>query len=323
MNNREKGADNIVSILDALARLGYANTRQLAKWLFNSTTDTKRRMTNRILQRMIKRRMVYGRVDEESGERLIAASLVGMRHLFERSGQTRVKGKDWLRNTSSHRSACNSVLLASPFDVCYTELEIRAGQVKPGFEKCPYHFEGKQTYKIPDILLIPGGTYGEQAIWVEVENSHRCDAAIWRLAEWLRQMFATRRDGTRIHPQFVSVCFVIASKAASTLERRLNDAVMPLEKDGGAGYLRQHDSKLKECITYKYLDPETLTLLDSAGEYKACLARLEQSRIESSKRRRERRHAAKQSAARELEAAKIRVTELETQLAAAKCVDAH
>lgn len=227
MNKREQGTHYRVQMLRALARLGYASTRQLAKIVWWRCDESSRKMAGRTLRWLLNSRHIVTKRDGDSvnGEQLAAVTATGAAWLAEMGDPLpygKAHARDWLRHAHSHRTACNSVYAATvglfPDACAWSELEIRAGLAPLG--QLAYVFEdpasGKieELNKIPDILLeLADGRFA----WVEVENTWRSDKDLTKVVASMRAMAADERI-SQVH-------FVITAPGAKTIGARLRKAL--------------------------------------------------------------------------------------------------
>jgi len=79
MNKREQGKQYRVLVLRALARVGYATTRQLAKMVWWRCDESTRKMCGRTLRCLLKERLIVTKRDGDSvnGEQLAAVTAAG------------------------------------------------------------------------------------------------------------------------------------------------------------------------------------------------------------------------------------------------------
>jgi hypothetical protein len=256
MNKREQGREYRIQVLQALARLGYASTRQLARLVWRGCDGSSRKMCGRTLRWLLSRRYIVTRRDGDSvnGEQLAAVTAAGAAWLAE-LGDPLPSGKaharDWLRHAHSHRTACNSVYAAAagllPDTGAWSELEIRAGLSPLG--KLAYSFEDAVHWKIPDVLLeLPAGL-----AWVEVENA-------WRGATDLAKMVASMRMMER-DERIAEVHFVITTPGARTIGARLRKALTHGLDSAWPRQAKERDARiLAQRLKVFSLDSETLEL---------------------------------------------------------------
>jgi hypothetical protein len=220
MNKREQGMQYRTLMLRALARLGYATTRQLAKIVWWRCDESTRKMAGRTLRWLLKHGFIVTRRDSDSvnGEQLAAVTAAGAAWLAANGDPLpygKAHARDWLRHAHSHRTACNSVYAATvglfPDSCAWSELEIRAGWSPLG--QLTYNLDEQSLNKIPDVLLErPAGL-----VWVEVENSWRSDKDLAKVIASMRAMVADKRV-TGVH-------FVITAPGAKTIGARLRKAL--------------------------------------------------------------------------------------------------
>lgn len=256
MNKREQGMEYRVQVLEALARLGYASTRQLARMVWRGCDDSSRKMCGRTLRWLQARRYIVTKRDGDSvnGEQLAAVTVAGAAWLAE-LGTPLPSGKaharDWLRHAHSHRTACNSVYAAAagllPDTGAWSELEIRAGLSPLG--ELAYIFEGEAMRKVPDVLFeLPAGL-----AWVEVENT-------WRSAKDLAKVVASMR-AMATDKRIAEVHFVITSPGAKTIGARLRKALTHAPDSGWPRQVKERDARiLAQHMKVFSLNSETLEL---------------------------------------------------------------
>jgi DNA-binding transcriptional ArsR family regulator len=256
MNKREQGMHYRVQILRALARLGYATTRQLAKIVWRRCDGSTRKMAGRTLRWLLDSGYIVTRRDDDSvnGEQLAAVTIAGAAWLA-RNGEPLPYGKtharDWLRHAHNHRTACNSVYAATtglyPDGCAWSELEIRAGLAPLG--QLAYSFDGAVLGKIPDVLLeLTGGL-----AWIEVENSWRSDKHLAKVVASMRAMVIDKR--------VVQVHFVITATGAKSIGARLRKALTHGPESGWPRQVKELDARiLAEYVKIFTLDSETLEL---------------------------------------------------------------
>lgn len=256
MNKREQGIQYRILALRALARLGYASTRQLAKIVWWQCDGSTRKMASRTLRWLLERGYIVVRRNGDSvnGEQLAAVTAAGAALLAMRGDPLpygKAHARDWLRHAHSHRTACNSVYAATVGlfpDICaWSELEIRAGLSPLG--QLEYHIEGAALSKIPDVLLErPGGL-----VWVEVENSWRSDKDLAKAVASMRAMTVDRRI-TEVH-------FVITAPGAKTIGDRLRKALTHGPESGWSRQVKECDARiLAQFLKVFSLNSDTLEL---------------------------------------------------------------
>lgn len=256
MNKRQQGLQYRALVLRALARLGYATVRQLAKLVWWRCDDSSRKMVGRTLRWLLQRGYIVTRRNGNSvnGEQLAAVTAAGAAWLAT-NGEPLPYGKaharDWLRHAHSHRTACNSVYAATvglfPDGSAWSELEIRAGLSPMG--KFAYSWEGEMLNKIPDVILDrPDGL-----VWIEVENGARSNRDIGKVIASMRAMI----DDSRI----TQVHFVITAPGAKTIGTRLRKALTHGQESGWPRQVKKRDARiLSEYIKVFLLNDETLKL---------------------------------------------------------------
>lgn len=256
MNKREQGMLYRVLTLRALAHLGYATTRQIAKIVWRQCDGSTRKMAGRTLRWLHERGYIVTKRDGDSvnGEQLTAVTAAGAEWLA-RNGDPLPFGKaharDWLRHAHSHRTACNSVYAAASgllADRCaWSELEIQAGLAP--LRQLAYSHEGVVQGKVPDVLLqLTAGL-----AWVEVENSWRGDKDLAKVAASVRTMFVDKR--------IVQVHFVITAPGAKTIGARLRRAFTHDAQSAAPRQLKEIDLKILQGFLKVFmLDSATLEL---------------------------------------------------------------
>lgn len=258
MDKRQIGLQYREEALRALARLGYATTRQLAKLLHGSCTESTLKMTGRTLRWLRAHHFVVARRDNNSvtGELLVAVNSAGARWLAAEGRalpDDKTHARHWLRHAHSHRTVCNSVFAAlwvhEPDAEPSSEIEVRAGRAPLG--SIEYLFDGERVKKVPDLVVAASG----RLEWVEVENSWRSDKDVSKMVAAMRAMFAQPAG------QIARVHFVVAAPGARTIGARLrrrlthgNDFAVPRQ-------LRELDARiLSDHIVISNLDHEILEL---------------------------------------------------------------
>lgn len=256
MNKRERGMHYRVQMMKALARLGYASTRQLAKMLWRRCDGSTRKMAGRTLRWLLDSGYIVTKRDGDSvnGEQLAAVTAAGAAWLA-RNGDPLPYGKaharDWLRHAHSHRTASNSVYAAAvglfPNKGGWSELEIRAGLAPLG--QLAYSFDGAVLGKIPDVLLeLPSGL-----AWVEVENCYRSDIDVAKVVASMRAMFIDKRV-SEVH-------FVITAPGAKTIGQRLRKALTHSPESGWPRQVKELDARiLAQFMKVFSLNSDTLDL---------------------------------------------------------------
>jgi hypothetical protein len=256
MNKREQGMHYRVQMLRALARLGYATTRQLAKIVWRRCDGSTRKMTGRTLRGLVDSGyIVTKRVgDSVNGEQLAAVTIAGATWLAEHGDPLpygKAHARDWLRHAHSHRTACNSVYAATvglfPDTRAWSELEIRAGMAP--LAQLAYSFDGAVLGKIPDVLLeLIGGL-----AWVEVENSWRSDKDLRKVVASMRAMAVDKRV-TEVH-------FVITAPGAKSIGARLRKALTHGPQSAWPRQVKELDARiLGQYVKVFTLNSETLEL---------------------------------------------------------------
>ncbi|WP_112184179.1 replication-relaxation family protein [Ralstonia sp. GX3-BWBA] len=259
MDKRQQGQHYRRAALFWLARLGYATTRQLAKLLHGSCTESAVKMTGRTLRRLREEGLVVAKRDGDSvlGELLLAVNAKGAAWLFEHGKalpREKTHARDWLRHAHSHRTACNSVFVAltaqSPELAPWSELEVRA-QMAP-LDSIKYHFDGQVVGKVPDLLVAtPSGLE-----WVEVENSWRRERDLDKMVASMQAMFyQPTANLARVH-------FVVTVPSAKTIGQRLRRKLTHGPGFSPARQIRELDARiLAQHIIVSTLDHERLELV--------------------------------------------------------------
>lgn len=246
MNKREQGKQYRGLVLMALARLGYATTRQLAKAVWWRCDESTRKMCGRTLRWLLKCGYIVTKRDGDSvnGEQLAAITAAGATWLAEHGNPLpfgKAHARDWLRHAHSNRTACNSAYVASgglfPDAGAWSELEIRAGLAP--ITQLTYHLEDsasghvEELNKIPDVLVeLADGRFA----WVEVENSWRSDKDLTRVVASMRAMAADER--------IAQVHFVITAPGAKTIGARLRKALTHGPDSGWPRQRKELDARL-------------------------------------------------------------------------------
>lgn len=258
MNKRELGYLYRVHALMALAHLGYATTRQLARIVHRECSASTRKMMTRTIRWLLEERLVVVKRDGDSvaGEMLVALTAKGAGWLAEH-GEPLPGGKaharDWLRHAHSHRTACNSVyaslcgLLPEPGG--WSEVEIRNGSAP--LTEYAYSLEGNSTLKIPDVLMqLHDGAFA----WIEVENSWRSDKDMQKLRAFLRSIFW-------VPGQVREVRFVITRPGAKTIGERLRRLLSHSPDSGSPRQVREVDARiLSQHVSVFSLENDSLEL---------------------------------------------------------------
>lgn len=258
MDKRQQGRRYRRDALLALARLGYATTRQLAKYLHGSCTESAVKMTGRTLRWLREAGLVVTKRDGGSvtGELLVAVNAKGatwLSELGEPLPGEKTHARHWLRHAHSHRTVCNSVFVAltvqSPELAPWSELEVRA-KMAP-LHSITYRFDDQEMGKVPDLLVeTPTGLE-----WVEVENSWRRERDLDKMVASMRAMFWQPTDGlTRVH-------FIVTTPSAKTIGQRLRRKLTRADDSGYPRQMRELDARiLAEHIIVSTLDHERLEL---------------------------------------------------------------
>ncbi|MDH6155968.1 hypothetical protein [Janthinobacterium sp. CG_23.4] len=256
MNKREQGALYRVLTLRALAYLGYATTRQIAKIVWRQCDGSSRKMAGRTLRWLHEHGYIVTKRDGDSvnGEQLAAVTAAGAKWLAKNGDPLpfgKANARDWLRHAHSHRTACNSVYAATAgllADRCaWSELQIQADMAP--FKQLAYSHEGVVQGKVPDVLLQL--TIG--LAWVEVENSWRSDKDLAKVVASMRTMF--------VDPRIAQVHFVITAPGAKTIGARLRKALTHDAQSGWPRQAKELDSKILNGFMKVFmLNSETLEL---------------------------------------------------------------
>ncbi|WP_215407533.1 hypothetical protein [Janthinobacterium sp. JC611] len=256
MNKREQGMLYRALTLRALAHLGYATTRQIAKIVWRQCDGSTKKMAGRTLRWLHQRGYIVTKRDGDSvnGEQLTAVTAAGAEWLAKNGDPLpfgKAHARDWLRHAHSHRTACNSVYAAAAgllSDTCaWSELEIRAGLAP--LRQLAYSHEGVVQGKVPDVLLqLTTGL-----AWVEVENSWRSDKDLAKVVASMRTMFVDKR--------IVQVYFVITAPGAKTIGARLRKAFTHDAESGWPRQVKELDSQILHGFMKVFtLNTETLEL---------------------------------------------------------------
>jgi hypothetical protein len=258
MDKRAKGHNYREATLRALARLGYASTRQLARLLHKQCTESTRKMTGRTLGWLHERGYIVTKRDGDSvaGELLAAITVAGAARLAE-IGEPLPYGKaharNWLRHSHSHRTACNSVYAAlyhqsTDFEP-WSELEVRAGLAPVC--SFAYQLDSQSMLKVPDLVMETDNGLE----WVETENSWRSDKDMTKMLACMHEMF-WRPGG-----QIARVHFVVAAPGARNIGRRLRQALTHGPSSGYLPQRREVDNRiLAQHVVVSMLDHERLEL---------------------------------------------------------------
>lgn len=260
-STRARASDNRIDTLRLLAAVGYASTRQVARYLWGRCDDNTRRMARRTLSWLLKNKMVVSRREGDS----IGCAARELLFALNRAGADAVKqhgcalvankahARDYIRHANSHRSACNSVYVAWPGDDVWSELSVLARECE--ISSLEYTFEGEQLNKIPDLMALDGAGKFE---WIEVENSWRGDRDLVKLIECLRTMFERDNRISRMH-------FVVTAPAAKTIGRRIKKRLTHGPESGWSRQVKELDARiLAQHLAVSELDPETLQLREIA-----------------------------------------------------------
>lgn len=247
-----------IQILQALAKLGYATTRQLAKIVWRECDESSRKMCGRTLRWLLKERLVVTKRDGDSvnGEQLSAVTIAGAAWLAKNGTPLpsgRAHARDWLRHAHSHRTVCNSVYAARagllPDSGAWSELEIRSGLAP--IAKLDFIHEGVSEAKIPDVLLELAD---KRLAWVEVENSWRSEKDLVKAVASIRAMTA-KKNIAEVH-------FIISAPGAKTIGYRLRKLLTHSPQSGSPRQLKELDARiLSDFIRVFALDRETLDLM--------------------------------------------------------------
>lgn len=265
LNKRHLGRHYRISTLDLLGRLGYGTTRQIAKGVWGQVTESTRRMANRTITRLVERGYLLEKRDDVNMERLVAVTKAGANVLEYALPKGRPSAKDWLRHAHDHRTAANSVFVAvanaqpGGIDGGWTELEIRAGEAPDHLASYAFRMEGQQHLKIPDGILQTEHGF----VWIEVENAYRGARDFAKCVAWLRAMF------WETNPPVAEVWFVITAPGASTIGRRLREALTPgdFTVDARPIQAKEHDRRIwKDKVKVLALDSLHLTLHPAQSE---------------------------------------------------------
>lgn len=259
MDKRQQGQHYRRAALLALARLGYATTKQLAKLLHGSCTESAVKMTGRTLRWLREEGLVVATRDGDSvlGELLVAVNAKGAAWLSTQGAplpREKTHARDWLRHAHSHRTACNSVFVAltvqSPELTPWSELEVRA-QMAP-LHSLRYRFEGQEVGKVPDLVVeTPGGLE-----WVEVENSWRRERDLDKMVASMRAMFyQPTANLVRAH-------FIVTVPSGKTIGHRLRCKLTHGDDFAYSRQIRELDARiLAQHIIVSTLDHERLELV--------------------------------------------------------------
>lgn len=239
--------------LRALARLGYATIRQLARLLHGSCTESTLKMTGRTLRWLRNNGFIVTKRDTGSvtSELLVAVNGAGARWLAAEGRplpEDKAHARHWLRHAHCHRTVCNSVFAAvrvqSPDLKLWSELEVRAGESP--LDSIEYRFDGQFVTKVPDMVVAtPGGLE-----WVEVENSWRSDKDVNKMVAAMRAMFAPPQARiARVH-------FVVSAPGAKTIGERLHRKMT----HGFDFAVPRQDRELDERILAEHIIVSTLDL---------------------------------------------------------------
>lgn len=269
-STRAQGLEYKHKTLHLLSRLGYASTRQLARGVWGTVTPSTRKMANRTINALLEDRLLVERRADVNSERLVALTQSGVSELFKIVSFSLVNGRpharDWLRHAHAHRTAANSVFVASAIYghdkltglddwLGLTELEIRGNdQVLLREAWCEYRSsDGTVERKIADAVLYrPDGD-----VWIEVENCDRGQRDMTKCIDWLRAMYSMHK------PNAAEVWFVITSPGAARIGRRLKAALTPgsFVNDARPRQAKELDERiLRERVRVFSLNADTLEL---------------------------------------------------------------
>lgn len=257
MNKREIGQRHREETLVLLALVGYASTRQVARWVWDRCDNSTRKMAGRVLRRLLADGLIVAKRDNDdvNAEQLVAltkrgaSEVAGLMPLV--SGK--VHARDYLRHAHKHRTMCNSVLVALPrsLEAGYSELEVRSGKAP----LCSFEYHhvdgGAIVSKIPD--LIAEHTNGALE-WFEVENTWRSDADLSKVVDFMRALFAQPGEVARVH-------FVITDKRAKSIGERLRKRLTHGPESGWPRQIKERDARiLAQHIAVSELNHDDLTL---------------------------------------------------------------
>lgn len=255
MNKREIGRINRLNTLLALARMGYATTRQVAREVWGRCDDSTRKMACRTLRSLEDERLVVTKRSKNNinAEQLAALTITGARLLQAQDGTElpgqRIHARDWLRHEHPHRTACNSVYVALRDFDAWTELEVQNNEAPINIFK--FNSENKTLTKIPDVIVEING----KTIWVEVENTCRSSDDLDKMVKFLRCMF--HQD----NPQVAEVHFIITSDGGKRIGDRLAKKLTHAPDSGYSVIIRDLDRRILENhVKVLLLDHETQTL---------------------------------------------------------------
>lgn len=251
--------------IELLARLGYATTRQLAKTVFGSTQESKKKMLGRTMRWLVAHGLVaskrlpvlgVGALNSETIYALTEAGAAVARSFGTALPNKRIHGRDYMRHAHPHRTACNSVFCATRH-MAFSELEIRAEEAP--LNRVAVHEDGKvKFHKIPDLIVQLAGD--SRLIWVEVENTYRSAEDLTKMIETLREMYNSKAS-----LKLARVDFVVTNPSAKRIAERLREKLLyeapDDEKRVVPVLLKELDKKIfNSFIGVSILDTETLTL---------------------------------------------------------------
>jgi hypothetical protein len=257
------GQTYCIEVLQALTRLGYATTRQLAACIFGRCSLSDRKQISRVVGRLLKRKHVVEKrsAGNNSGERMIALTQAGVRELGKSveliGGKSHAR--DWLRHAHAHRTACNSIW-ASLFHRAgpsWTELEIRSGVAPTALSLYRFRMsDGTVQQKIPDLIVTSKGDPAmAKTVWIEVENAWRGPKDFRKLIDFLRAMF---NSGT---PLVHQVWLIVTGAGANGIGRRLRTALTHGPESGSSARIKVLDAMiLAERVNVFRLNADTLEL---------------------------------------------------------------
>jgi len=258
MNKKAQGDLYRNHVMQFLSIVGYASTRQIAKDVWGRCDISTRKMAGRTLRWLQEHRFIVSKrdgqgVNKVNNELLFALTAVGAEEARRHGSPLvadKVHGRDYLRHSHPHRTACNSAYVAWPtaMDI-WSELQIRAGE-------CPlnsftYIVDGTHCTKIPDLIASTGDGCFE---WIEVENSWRSDKDLSKVVDCMRAMFNGYSKIKCIH-------FIVTVAGARTIGARLKKKLKHGPESGWAAPIRALDARIiAKHIKVSMLVPETLML---------------------------------------------------------------
>lgn len=258
MNTKQQGKLYRKDVLTLLARVGYASTRQIAKGVWKRCDVSTRKMAGRTLRWLLDERLIVSRRESKgvinvNSELLYALTSKGAmeaRRVGSPLVAEKIHARDFLKNSHSHRTACNSVFVALPNEVVWSELEVRARI--PRLHSFRYTFEGTEISKIPDLIAVTPDNRWE---WIEVENSWRSEKDLLKVRDCIRAMF--RRESHIAHMHFV-----VTVPGARTIGTRLTK-LMSSENFDEFVLTGELDTRILENhIKVSILNHETMTLTE-------------------------------------------------------------